>query len=124
MSDKYFGNSVSIENASTPKNSSKWFDEQCRTAKTDFNRAKRIFSHDRSEQNRINFTKCRSQYNKAKWRAKYKFIINEGLKISKMAKCNPKAFRKKKKKKKNIRHAIKSVVKHYLHYFSTLFWCF
>ena len=97
-SDKHFGKSVSIENVSTPKNSNKWFDEQCRTAKTDFNRAKRIFSYDRSEQNRINFTKCRSKYNKAKRRAKYKFKITEGQKISKMAKCNPKAFWKKIKK--------------------------
>ena len=49
------------------------------------------FSQNRSEQNMTNFIKCRTKFNKAK----AKFKHNEDLKISKLAKSNPKSFWKK-----------------------------
>ncbi|MEW8544930.1 MAG: reverse transcriptase family protein, partial [Candidatus Thiodiazotropha sp.] len=97
-SDRHFGKSIFTENCSKPIKENKWFDEQCHTAKRDFNRAKRLFSHDRSQQNRVNFTKCRSKFNRIKRKAKNKFKRNEGKKISNMAKSNPKAFWKNLKK--------------------------
>ena len=96
--DKYFGKNICTDNFSTSIRENKWFDEECHSAKTDFNRAKRLFSRNRSQQNRINFTKCRSKSNKIKRRAKTKYKRNEGQKISNMAKSNPKAFWKNLKK--------------------------
>ena len=94
-SDAHFGTNICAENSSSPIKENRWFDNECRSAKREFNSAKRQFSQNRSEQNRTNFIKCRTKFNKIKRKAKAKFKRNEGLKISKLAKSNPKSFWKK-----------------------------
>ena len=94
-SDAHFGTNICAENSSSPIRENRWFDNECRSAKRKFNGAKRLFSHNRSEQNRTNFIKCKTKFNKIKRKAKAKFKRYEGLKISKLAKSNPKSFWKK-----------------------------
>ena len=94
-SDAHFGTNICAENSSSPIKENRWFDNECCSAKREFNSAKRQFSHNRSEQNRTNFIICRTKFDKIKRKAKAKFKRNEGLKISKLAKSNPKSFWKK-----------------------------
>lgn len=97
-SDNLFGKNIRNANTSTHTKQNKWFNENCRSAKREFNRMKHIFAHDNSQQNRVNFVKCRTKYNKVKRKAKQQYKRNEGKKLSDMAKSNPKAFWKRLKK--------------------------
>lgn len=74
-----------------------WFDNSCKTAKQNFNRAKREYTRNRSDINRLNLTRCRSKL-KAKQRAKAIFKFEEGKRVENLAKSNPKNFWKEIKK--------------------------
>ena len=90
-----FGQTIRNPNISTQPKQNKWFNDSCRSDKTNFNRAKHAFTQNRSQQNRVNFVKSRSKFNKTKRRAKMQFKSHEGEKIADMAKSNPRGFWKK-----------------------------
>lgn len=83
-----------------------WFDNTCKSAKKDFNRAKHSYTQNPSNTNRVNLTRCRSKLNKAKRRAKAIFKFEEGKRIKNLAKSNSKTFwkeiKKRYKKKSNV----------------------
>ena len=76
---RYFGKTLIFESEHHSKpsqTSNPWFDNTCKTAKQNFNRAKHAYSRCRSDQNRVTLTQCRTSLNKAKRRAQatYKFV--------------------------------------------------
>lgn len=97
---QYFGKSAYIEHNQQKKEniSNPWFDNTCKTAKQNFNRAKHEYSRCRIDANRINLTRCRSNLNKAKRRAKAVYKFEEGRRVKNLAKANPKQFWKEIKK--------------------------
>ena len=100
---QYFGKSFSVENSAhlqskRKSNSNPWFDNTCKVAKQNFNRAKHNYSRCKSDANRINLTHRRSKLNKAKRRAKAIHKFEEGERIKKLATSNTKQFWKEIKK--------------------------
>ena len=81
-----------------PQISNPWFDNTCKTAKQNFNRAKHTYARCRSDQNRINLTRCRTSLNKAKRRAQAIYKFEKGKRVQKLARTNPKQFWKEIKK--------------------------
>ena len=88
--------------------SSPWFDDTCREAKQNFNRAKHNYSRCRSDINRINLTHCRSKLNKAKRQAKAIYKFEEGERNKNLGKSNTKQFWKEIIKKKHTKKKSKS----------------
>lgn len=80
-----------------PRN--EWFNDDCYKSKQEFKNARNTFLKHKSDVNRQNFIQMRTAYNRVKRRAKHKFKINEGKKMSHLAKTAPKAFWKHIKKK-------------------------
>ena len=82
---QYFGKTSQYESQHQSQNHKPnlWFDNSCKTAKQNFNRAKHEYTRNRSNINRLNLTRCRSKLNKAKRRAKAIFKLEKanGLKI-------------------------------------------
>ena len=67
-----FGKTINCDSDNQPKitnMSNPWFDNTCKTAKQNFNRAKHAHSRCRSNEHRVNLTRCRTSLNKAKRRA-------------------------------------------------------
>ena len=58
-----------------------WFDEECRTAKTNFNKYRNIFMKNRNDENKTNFLRNRTIYNKIKRKAQRKHKAEESEKI-------------------------------------------
>ena len=88
---QYFGKTFKTGNSTHSQlkfktESNPWFDDPCREAKQNFNRAKHNYSRYRSDINRINLTHCRSKLNKAKRRAKAIYKFEEGKCIKKIGK--------------------------------------
>ena len=75
--------------------SNPWFDNTCKTAKQNFNRAKHAYSRCRSNENRVNLTRCRTSLNKAKRRAQAVYKFEKGKRVQNLAKTNPKQRNKK-----------------------------
>ena len=99
---QYFGKTYVYESEHQSKlsnNSNPWFDNTCKTAKQNFNRAKHAYSRCRSDENRANLTRCRSSLNKAKRRARAIYRFEKGKRVQNLAKSNPKQFWKDIKKK-------------------------
>ena len=69
-----------------------WFDENCSKARDDFKTARNSFNRTKNDQDRIEFTKARTRYNRTRRKAKYKFKQREGQRISKLAKSDSKKF--------------------------------
>ena len=93
--------SYNNENANS---TNEWFDESCKNARRYFNTARNAFNRAASEENRQNFTRTRTRCNKIKKKAKAKYKLNEGQRISKLAKRDSRKFLKK------IRKSIKKKV--------------
>ena len=81
-------------NTKTPK----WFTDNCYNAKRDFNDARNIFNKNKSTENRSNFVKMRTTYNRIRQKAKYNHNKNEGQRLENIAKTQPKKFWKSVKK--------------------------
>ena len=60
--------------------------------------ARNIFNRDKNDHSRVNFTNARTRYNRAKKKAQQKYKINEGHRISNLAKVKPREFWKTIKK--------------------------
>ena len=93
---QYFGKTCQYESQHQSQNHKPnlWFDNSCKTAKQNFNRAKHEYTRNRSDINRLNLTRCRSI-----------FKFEEGKRVENLAKSNPpknwkeiKKFTKKKSK--------------------------
>ena len=97
---QYFGKTCQYESQHQSQNHkpNPWFNNSCKTAKQNFNRAKHEYTRNRSDINRVNLTRCRSKLNKAKRRAKSVFKFEEGKRVENLAKSNPKNFWKEIKK--------------------------
>ena len=74
------------------------FDNTCKTAKQNFNRAKHSYARCRSDQNKLNLTRCRTSLNKAKRRAQANYKFEKGKRVQNLARMNPKQFWKDIKK--------------------------
>ena len=96
----FFGKIIPNQNKgqSFNKNQNPWFDNCCKTAKQNFNRAKHAYTRNRTDANRVNLTRCRSKLNKTKRRAKAIYKFEEGKRVERLAKANPKTFWKEIKK--------------------------
>lgn len=75
-----------------------WYNDSCRNAKEKFSEASSLYKKDKSEERKLNFVKCRTKLNKETRRAKAVFKFEQGQRISKLAKTNPKSFWKHVKK--------------------------
>lgn len=97
-----FTKRVKINNDSNKKpsadNNSKWFDWKCHEAKQEFKKARNAFKRNKSNDNRLLFTRARTKYNKIRRSKKYKFKVNEGQRLENIAKTQPKKFWKTLKK--------------------------
>lgn len=80
------------------QNKSKWFGNHCCQAKSEFLQAQRIFCDDPSVLNQTNFLTARSNFVKAKRKAKMKYYGNEESKLSALGKTSPCKFWKYMKK--------------------------
>ena len=78
--------------AQRKKVQNEWFDENCSKARQDFITARNNFNRLKTDESRLQFTRTRAQYNKVRRKAKQKFRFNEGQRISKLAKSQPKQF--------------------------------
>ena len=122
----YFGKSFSSDSTQQTKHTNKsnpWFDNTCKTAKQNFNRAKHAYGHCQSEDNRKNLTCCRSTLNKAKRRAKAIYKFEHGKRIQNIAKTNSKKFWKEIKKftKRKSKVSDKLTADDFLEHFSNVF---
>ena len=91
----HFGKTINCESDNQPKitnMSNPWFDNTCKTAKQNFNQAKHAYSRCRSNENRVNLTRCRTSLNKAKRRAQAVYKFEKGKRVQNLAKTNPKQF--------------------------------
>ena len=100
ISFKSFGRSVSNK-PKVKKPKSPWFDVNCRDAKNEFIKNKRLFKSNNTVENKTNFLLSRSIYAKTKRQAKFKFYSKEKNKLSDMSKKCPRKFWKYIKKFKN-----------------------
>ena len=101
----------------------KWFDATCRDAQTNFKAARNRFNPDRNDSSRIQFTRARTYYNRAKNKAQQRFRISEGQWINNLAKSEPRRFWKniKKSYKKTNAEADKLDVKDLHDHFQSIF---
>ena len=76
----------------------KWFDENCYTSKQDFKTARKVFTRNKTNENRTSFVKARTKYNRARQKAKKRYKYNEGKKLENIAKKQPRKFWKSLKK--------------------------
>ena len=98
---QYFGQTFVFDSEHQSKSSNMsnpWFDNTCKTAKQNFNRAKHAYARCRSDENRINLTRGRTSLNKAKRRAQAIYKFEKGKRVQNLAKTNPKQFWKEIKK--------------------------
>ena len=79
----------------TKRKQSPWFNENCKNAQKDFARTRNKFLKNKTDVNRHAFVKHRTKYNRVKSKAKQLYKINEGKKLSDLAKRQPKRFWKK-----------------------------
>ena len=65
-----FGKTFKINTNKSSKNAinqkPKWFDEVCFSAKQEFKTSRNNFSHFKTNENRISFTRARTKYNRAR----------------------------------------------------------
>lgn len=100
-----------------PRN--EWFNEDCYKSKQEFKNARNTFLKHKSDVNRQYFIRMRTMYNRVKRRAKHKFKINEGKKMSYLAKTAPKTFWKhinKKYEKKSVQSDTLNIDECYEHF--------
>ena len=71
---------------------SPWFDDKCTEARTNFKRARNIFSKHKNDMNRQHFITARNKYNKIKRLSKLKYKQKIGREVSDMAKKETKRF--------------------------------
>ena len=83
---------------SSINNKPKWFDYKCYKAKREFKTVRNIFSRQKSNKNRILFTRARTKYNKIRRNAKFKYKVNAGQRLGNMAKTQPRKLWKTLKK--------------------------
>ena len=72
-----------------------WFNAQCHELKHQFKNARNTFNRNKNDENRRNFVRLRTKYNKVKQKARSTYKYNEGMKISRLANSNPRTFWKK-----------------------------
>ena len=122
---QFFGKSSKSESKGPYLNlkQNPWFDNCCKTAKQNFNRAKHEYSRNRTDANRVNLTRCRSKLNKTKRRAKAIFKFEEGKRVENLAKSNPKSFWKEIKKftKKKSKSSDTVTAEDFFEHFSGVF---
>lgn len=84
----------SFPNKSTnkPMFKNKWFDLNCQNARKQFNNARNRFLRDKTDQNRQEYLTAKSNYNKIKRQAKYKYKRQEGERLTNLAKEKPRDF--------------------------------
>ena len=70
----------------------RWFDSDCYRAKQDFKVARNAFIRNKTDANRNVFTKCRTKYNRLKYKAKRAYKIREGKRLSSLARNQPRYF--------------------------------
>ena len=90
-----------------------WFNEACFvvSAKQEFKTSRNNFSHNKTNEIRISFTRARTKYNSARKKAKQKFQLKEGQRLKNLAKTKPKQFWKSIKKCYNKSKNSKNYVK-------------
>ena len=93
-SKEVFGQKIPINQNKLNKHSNtpKWFDENCYKSKHEFKKARNKFVRNKTDENRTAFTKSRTIYNRVRQRAKKRFKINEGRRLEKIAKTQPRKF--------------------------------
>jgi exonuclease III len=82
-----------------------WFNSDCVQARIKFCRARNSYLRHKSDENRKCFVKCRSHFNSVKRKARISHKYDEGRKLSKLARTNPRKFWKivkKGKQKKDV----------------------
>ena len=70
----------------------KWFEENCRKEKAAFKSARNEYSHTKTPESRLNFTKARTKYNQTKRVARQKYRLNAGTRLECIAKQQPRNF--------------------------------
>ena len=85
-------------NKFSPKTSPKWYNADCHRAKQEFKTARNTFNRNRTDQNRVSFVRTRTKYNRVRKQAKRCFKLNEGERLEKIAKSQPRKFWKSIKK--------------------------
>ena len=71
---------------------SPWFDSNCKKAKADFLKAKRLFNSNKIDVNKLNFLLCRSNFAKIKRHARLVYYSKEKSKLNTMSKYSPRKF--------------------------------
>lgn len=74
------------------KQSSKWFDQNCVLKRRDFINARNTFLKNKTEANRLLFTRARTCYNRSKRKAHNRFKFEEGKRVCDMARSRPRDF--------------------------------
>ena len=80
---KLYSQKTSTHHNTTNK---KWFDATCRDAQANFKAARNRFNRNINVNSRIQFTRVRTYYNRAKNKAQQRFQISEGQRINNLAK--------------------------------------
>ena len=96
-SNYVFGKKYTARNnkATKANKHSPWFNEGCKVAQKEFASARNTFLKHKTDENRHNFVKYRTKYNRVKTKARKIYKINEGKKLSELSKRQPKKFWKK-----------------------------
>ena len=74
------------------KQNKNWFNTECYEACREFNTARNKYERNRNDNNRNNYISKKQQYNRIKNKCKKQYARKEGLRVSKLAKSDPKKF--------------------------------
>ena len=72
------------------KQNKNWFNTECYEARREFNRARNKYVRNRNDNNKNNYIFKKQQYNRIKNKCKKQYARKEGLRVSKLAKSDPK----------------------------------
>ena len=101
LSKETFGKKTTKFNNNIRNFKCPWFNEDCRSARSEFFRRKKQFKTSKSIDDKISFLKARYDYAYTKRKAKFTYQTREGKKLSEMSKSNSRAFWKNIKRLNN-----------------------
>ena len=100
------GKTFTVKKNTPTKKKSSWFNSDCKLAKDNFYRCKRLLSSVQDDNNRILFLQDRNEYCHAKRKAKNAYYIKERNSLRDLSKLNSRKFwkfiKKYKQKKTNV----------------------
>jgi hypothetical protein len=80
-----FGKVIKINSHNRQHKKPQWFDSTCKNAKDNFKHAKNAFNKSKTDANRHNFIQHRTKYNDVRRKAKHRYRVVEGARLTNIA---------------------------------------